>query len=272
MNAGLRYDNKYRFNKTTETALCPRVAIIFKPSDWSFKLSYSKSFVDAPYLYRASTLPSYRGGSNLKPEYNNALQLSVISSKLLRCLTYDGNISYNSLTDLIYYDKTATSDQPAYINAGKVKLLSIENSLFYRNTKLRGHINFTYMNILSAENYPTTGQRIKSIPQFTANAVISKSILTLQDISLWVMAKLTYYSAQTMAVSAFRDGVPFSDPEYELKASFLPDISMELRWKMISAKFQCKNIFNSRYYRGTMYNIDVPTQGRNISTTIKIEL
>jgi hypothetical protein len=86
------------------------------------------------------------------------------------------------------------------------------------------------------------------------------------------MAKLTYYSAQTMAVSAFRDGVPFSDPEYELKASFLPDISMELRWKMISAKFQCKNIFNSRYYRGTMYNIDVPTQGRNISTTIKIEL
>ena len=198
--------------------------------------------------------------------------MSVISSKLLRCLTYDGNISYNSLTNLIYYDKTATSDQPAYINAGKVKLLSIENSLFYRNTKLRGYINFTYMDMLSSENYPTTGQRIKSIPQFTVNAVVSKSILSLQDFSLWVQAKLTYYSAQTMAVSAFRDGAPFADPEYELRASFLPDISMELKWKMISAKLQCKNIFDSKYYRGTLYNIDVPTQGRNISTTVKIEL
>lgn len=272
LNAGLRYDNKYRFNSTTETAISPRLAIIYKPSDWSFKLSYSKSFVDAPYINRASTLPSLRGGINLKPEYNHALQLSVISSKLLRCLTYDGNISYNSLTNLIYYDKTATSDQPAYINAGKVKLLSIENSLFYRNTKLRGYINFTYMNMLSSENYPTTGQRIKSIPQFTVNAVVSKSILSLQDFSLWVQAKLTYYSAQTMAVSAFRDGAPFADPEYELRASFLPDISMELKWKMISAKLQCKNIFDSKYYRGTLYNIDVPTQGRNISTTVKIEL
>lgn len=271
LNAGIRYDHKNRYDQTKQTAMSPRMAIIYKPSNWSFKLSYSKSFVDAPYLYRASTLPSYRGGSDLMPEYNNAIQFSVIGSKLLRYFTYDGNISYNSLTDLIYYDKV-TEAIPTYYNSGKLKLISIENSLDYRNTKLRGHLNFTYMNVLSAENYTTTGHRVQSVPEFTANAVVAKSIFDDRDFSLWAQAKLTFYSAQTMEVIGCKNGKMLTNPDYKISESFIPDFSLEMKWRMLTCKLQCKNVFNCRYFRGTRYYIDVPAQGRNLSATVKVNL
>ena len=271
MNIGFRYDNKNRYDNTNQSALSPRMAIIYKPSKWSFKLSYSKSFVDAPYLYRASTMPSYRGGSDLMPELSHALQLSVVSSRLLKHFTYDGNISYNSLTDLIYNDKLIDI-LPTYVNSGKLKLLSIENALYYRNTKLRGHLNFTYMNVISAENYPTTDHRVQSVPAFTANAVVAKSIYSDSDFSLWAQAKLTFYSAQTMETFGYKNGELFADNDYRLKESFLPDLSLEMKWKMISCKLQCKNLFNSRYYRGARFFVDIPQQGRNMSATIKVNL
>ena len=51
-NAGLRYDHKKRVDDRTLNEFSPRVALILMKPKWNLKLSYSKSFVDAPYLYR----------------------------------------------------------------------------------------------------------------------------------------------------------------------------------------------------------------------------
>ena len=56
LNAGLRFDYKNRYNGTKIREFSPRVALIFVQPKWNVKLSYSKSFIDAPYLYRKINL------------------------------------------------------------------------------------------------------------------------------------------------------------------------------------------------------------------------
>ena len=272
LNAGMRYDYKVRFNETTQTAFSPRMALIYSPGVWSFKASYSRSFVDAPYLYRASNIASYRGGIDLKPEIMNAVQLSAIYSSPNSALTYDGNIFYNSLTDLIYYDKTSASDQPAYKNAGSLKMIGVENVLSYTRNRFRGHLNVTYQQVVEATKYSTTGNRVNSIPSLTANMVLSKSLIQMNRQSVWATMKLSYASEQVMSVNSFRDGVSFKEDEYTLGATLIPDLSVNYNISDFSICFQCKNILNQHYTRGTLYNIDVPQLSRQWVVTAKLRL
>ena len=103
LNAGLRFDSKYRANSSRINAVSPRVAIIYTPkNDFGLKLSYSRSFVDAPYFYRRNTDNSYLGGDDLKPEYLNAIQFDILGEIIPLHLTYDVNLFYNRFTDIIY--------------------------------------------------------------------------------------------------------------------------------------------------------------------------
>ena len=272
LNAGMRFDYKERFNETSQTAFSPRMALIFSPNVWSFKLSYSRSFVDAPYLYRASTIASYRGGVDLKPEIMNAVQLSAIYTKPNSPLSYDGNLFYNLFTDLIYYDKGADRDQPAYQNAGTLNLFGVENVLAYTSKKFRGHMNVTYMQVLDATNYSTTGNRVNSIPAVTANMVLSKSLIQKNDNSIWATMKLAYASEQVMSVDSYKDGAPFKDEEYKLAATLIPDVSLNFNIANWNFCLQCKNIFDQHYTRGTLYKIDVPQLSRQWLITSKLKL
>lgn len=272
LNAGMRFDYKVRFNETSQTAFSPRMALIYSPNVWSFKLSYSRSFVDAPYLYRASTIASYRGGVDLKPEIMNAVQLSAIYANPNSPFSYDGNVFYDLLTDLIYYDKGADRDQPAYQNAGSLNLFGVENVLAYTSNKFRGHLNVTYMQVIDATKYSTTGKRVNSIPSLTANMVLSKSIIQRNRQSVWATMKLAYASEQVMSVDSFRDGAPFKDEEYKLAATLIPDLSLNYNIANWNLCLQCKNVFDQYYTRGTLYKIDVPQLGRQWSLTAKLKL
>ena len=272
LNAGMRFDYKVRFNETSQTAFSPRMALIYSPNVWSLKLSYSRSFVDAPYLYRASNIASYRGGIDLKPEIMNAVQLSAIYAKPNSPLSYDGNIFYNLLSDLIYYDKGADRDQPAYQNAGSLNLFGVENVLSYSGNRFRGHLNVTYQQVLEATNYSTTGNRVNSIPSLTANMVVSKSLFQKKRQSLWATMKLAYSSEQVMSVNSFRDGASFKDEEYKLGATLIPDVSLSYTMANLGICFQCKNLFDKYYTRGTLYNIDVPQLSRQWLITAKLNL
>ena len=59
LNAGLRFDYKNRYNGTKIREFSPRVALIFVQPKWNVKLSYSKSFIDAPAHHRCQPMAAW---------------------------------------------------------------------------------------------------------------------------------------------------------------------------------------------------------------------
>ena len=95
LNAGLRFDYKNRYNGTKIREFSPRVALIFVQPKWNVKLSYSKSFIDAPYLYRKinlflATSAGYKDlATELDPEALHSYQLTIGANQWLPGLDFE---------------------------------------------------------------------------------------------------------------------------------------------------------------------------------------
>jgi iron complex outermembrane receptor protein len=127
LNAGLRYDYKHRYNHSKVRELSPRVALIYLRPQWNVKLSYSKSFVDAPYIYRKFNDISYVMNGmdvsrvkDLSPERVHSFQLSFAGTNWVKGLNFEINGFYNTANDLIFTHITE------YINGGKNQTCGVE--------------------------------------------------------------------------------------------------------------------------------------------------
>lgn len=272
INGGLRYDYKHRFNGKKLHAFSPRLACIYNMNQWNIKLCYARSFVDAPYFYRANKIKTYRGNENLDPEYLDALQLSVTAAFPSLHLDYDCNFYYNKLSGLIYYDKAATTDKserPVYYNAGSLQLFGIENSLFYTTPGFKARMNLTYQRVLSSSMYFVTGHKVDAIPAVAANLVVSKSVFSSPKHALWAHGTLSCYSTQNMPVNALRDGDPYAPENYRIKGTALFNAGLDYKYGKLETNLTCNNILNTYYTRGSLYEIDVPQLGRNVMWKIK---
>ena len=146
LNAGLRYDYKDRYDGSRVNEFSPRVALILLRPKWSARLSYSKSFVDAPYIYRKANLLStlMEGGQaseagTLSPERVHSLQLSFAGTNWLRGLNFELNGFYNRANDLIM---THVID---YENVSKNQTCGVELMVSYEpSRKLSSHFNLTW--------------------------------------------------------------------------------------------------------------------------------
>ena len=146
LNAGLRYDFKNRYDDSQVNEFSPRVALILLRPKWSARLSYSKSFVDAPYIYRKANLLSalMAGGQAseahlLSPERVHSLQLSFAGTNWVRGLNFEVNGFYNRATDLIM---TQIID---YDNLSKNQTCGVELMASYEPTrKLSLNANLTW--------------------------------------------------------------------------------------------------------------------------------
>lgn len=271
-NGGFRYDYKRRFNGNVLHAFSPRFAVIYKTGNWSLKACYARAFVDAPYFYRANNVATYRGSEDLNPEYLNAVQFAFTLSLPDCHLSYDCNVYYNGLNNLIYYDKSragADNDIPVYTNAGSLDLIGVENSLLFSPTGWKAGMNLTYQRVIKSENYIVTGHSVNGIPDLVGNLLLSKSLLLNKKHEWWISAHLSYYTRQQMTVSGYVDGQPYHDDNYSIERSTILDMCMDYRWnRRMEASLTCKNVFNTRYTRASMYDIDVPQLGRSIMMKI----
>jgi len=108
LNAGLRFDYKNRYDDTKIREFSPRLALIYIQPKWNIKLSYSKSFIDAPYIYRKQNeiLYNYMGqisyDQKLDPEALHSAQLTFGATQWLPGLNFEINGFYNHARDLIY--------------------------------------------------------------------------------------------------------------------------------------------------------------------------
>ena len=147
LNAGLRYDYKNRYDDTNVNEFSPRVALILLRPKWNMRLSYSKSFVDAPYIYRkANLLATLMSGGEasdagiLSPERVHSWQLSFGGTNWVRGLNFEVNGFYNRATDLIM---THIID---YKNVSRNQTAGIELMASYEPLRtLSCHLNLTWI-------------------------------------------------------------------------------------------------------------------------------
>ncbi len=81
LNAGLRFDHKHRIDNTNVNEWSPRIALILLRPTWNMKLSYSKSFVDFPYILTVENLLWYSFYENWF-EYFNFIEPAASSTSV----------------------------------------------------------------------------------------------------------------------------------------------------------------------------------------------
>ena len=144
LNAGMRFDYKNRFDDTKVRELSPRVALILLRPKWNVRLSYSKSFVDAPYIYRkANELTALMADTDddpiiLSPERVNSFQLSFAGQNWVKGLNVEVNGFYNHAKNLIL------TDILSYRNDSQNKTAGVELMASYKQPKLTVDWNLTW--------------------------------------------------------------------------------------------------------------------------------
>ena len=256
LNAGARYDFKRRYNYLEEkheniNVLSPRVALIMNLPVLTAKLSYSKSFVDAPYFYRNSRMDTSWGGG-LEPEYLHSLQASFSSNEIVRNLGAEVNIFYNMFKNLIVYDGGLLM----YFNGGSLTNWGTELSVHYTGKKFQAEANLTWQQIREAELYDyAIGKNIANIPAFTSNVVLQYEVLK----GLKVHSHLTGFGRQ---FSRTTNWFTNETDEHELPGRVLVDLGVHYGYKKFGVGINCHNLLNTKYEQGGVSTGFIRQQGR----------
>ena len=264
-NLGTRYDNKKRHEGENVSAFSPRMAIIYIPSKlFDVKLSYSQSFVDAPYWYRYNNLASYKGSSGLLPEHLSSIQFTPTFHFFEGKINYGINVYYNILTDIIFRNLAATGNEPRYINAGKLEATGIENEFSYLSEKLKIRTNFTYQYAIEAKDYGVREEQIFNIPNFTANINCDYTPFYQKFKNLSFNITARYLSEQLSPIdSTFKGGVRYADKNNTVDAVFLVNAGVNItKFHGLSLNFSVSNLFDKKYFQGGTVRFPYPQEGR----------
>ena len=270
LNAGLRFDNKFRANGKSVSALSPRVALIYFPNEeFSTKLSFSRAFVDAPYYTRHNTTNGARGSEDLMPEYMNAIQLDFLGKIKNWHLDYDVNLFYNQLTDIVVNNPSTDPSTPKYINSGSLKVAGAEAELSFNIPSFRIDANMTYLRPLEAEGYYYTDHTIYSVPKFTANLTCSKRLITAENHLLWLAAGFKFGSKTLNKANSRVQG----SEDFELSSNAIFDLGLKYTYHNdIQLSLDCDNIFDRSYYIGGSFYVPYYAQGRTLMATVSFKL
>ncbi|WP_141235603.1 TonB-dependent receptor [Pseudoalteromonas sp. NBT06-2] len=263
VNIGARYDHKDRYQNENIKDLSPRLALVYSKNEkFNLKLSYASSFVDATFWNRFSSLPSFQGSENLKPERLESLQLTPTFTLLDKNLLISTNIYYNELSDFIFRDNNADILGPNYINAGELKSWGLEFESQYQHDDLNFKAVVSYQQAISSENYGETNGNVHNVPSLTANFISTIAVTPNSDFNLI----MRYIGSQTSPI--FITG-EVSAKEYYVDPALI--FSANYQHKMSSAlkmKFNLHNVLNHQYEQGGTTVHPYPQQGRSVKISL----
>ena len=301
LNAGLRYDYKQRDDDTKVNELSPRIALILLRPKWNVKLSYSKSFVDAPYFYRKANimvkaLGGMTGGVEIKvlPERIHSFQLSFAGHDWIKGFDFEINSFYNRANDLIM---TQIMD---YENASQNKTVGVEFAASYRLPRFTANLNLTWthtfksnlMGIDMEELNEYLHSNINSnnnTPALMSNLVIGWQATPQLKLHGHLMfeSKQSSYNTDIVKLiqteAAVREATRYMDIDIE-KAMEMMKIATQLASEIIAQKdmparailnlgadytlgritlgLNVHNVLGTHYYRSGMNTNLIPQQGR----------
>ena len=292
LNAGLRYDHKKRVDGHTLNEFSPRVALILMKPKWNIKLSYSKSFVDAPYLYRKTDelLPlltkntSLDDYSTLNPEFVHSFQITFAGLEWAKGLAFEVNGFYNKAEDLIM------THIIEHLNEAVNKTAGVEVMTSYRRPKYSVDFNLTWMHTFKSNLYTTNIDANNNTPAVTSNVVLAwqatprlklfsnilfESKQTSYNLDLTQMILYTniasyileamdnkyYDSAQEWMEELERVKGTLIHQE-DMKARAIFNIGAEYKWRNLTLGLNVRNLFNTQYNRSGMNTKLNPQKGR----------
>lgn len=295
LNAGLRYDHKERVENLTLREYSPRVALILLQPKWNLKFSYSRSFVDAPYMYRKINrlLPILTGNivlgtedtyTELEPEFVNSLQLTFAGLEWLKGLNFEVNGFYNRANNLIH------THVIEYLNEGTNKTAGVEFLANYRNRAWNVDFNLTWTHTFEANVYMENIDDNNNTPAIMSNAVVSWQAtprLRLHTHLLFEGKQTTYNLDVVEAISSIKYvnaieeatmkedyikaaeyGIELNDilsrlvMHKEMPAHAIFNVGAEYKWNNLTFGLNVRNLFNHNYYRSGMNTNVVAQKGR----------
>ncbi len=293
-NAGLRYDHKRRYDDSRVNELSPRIAFIYIKPKWNVKLSYSRSFVDAPYLYRKTNnfLTEFNKDSNYKnkrelyPESAKSFQATFSGTEWFKGFNFEVNAFYNNADNLII---THTID---YVNEGKNKTMGIELMANYKRPKFTADLTFTWLKTFETTIYSTNIDSNNNTPALMSHIVLSWNPIKPLKLNSHIIleGKQTSYNSDFVKMlrlskelndldEQFRKGT-ITEQEYilgivkatellddtvltnNMKARAIFNLGASYNLGKCTLGFNCYNIFNTTYERSGMNTVLIPQKGR----------
>ncbi len=253
-NGGLRYDHKNRYNDVMEDVLSPRVALIWNPTaNQNYKISYGRSFVDAPFFYRASR-NIYYGNSDLNPQYLNNIQLTATIKIPSVHLTYEGNLFYNKVKDIIVLGDWY------YENAGVMNTGGFENILTFQYHGWNAGARLYLQKLFSSECIKAEDDCIFSVPNVSARLNLSKEVA--KGLTIGTEMYLNGKTKCVLPPYIMIGGEPVEDTNFNFPTTFLMDMGATYRLSSFEFFIKAKNITNQKYRLG---GDRVPVLGESFS-------
>ena len=310
-NAGLRFDYKNRYDDSKVRELSPRAALILQRPRWSVRLSYSKSFVDAPYIYRQANVLAIllrdREPTPLSPERAHSFQLSFAGNNWVKGLNFEVNGFYNHASDLIM---TTIID---YSNVGQNKTCGVELMASYRQPKFTADWNLTWTHTFKANlinlgklellssYYHNDIDDNNNTPAIMSNLVLGwqvtpklklhthvlfegsqtsynpdlgQYVIANTNIIEWEFASLSPATAEKAAQAweAAVEAAEKSITHLEMPARCILDVGGEYTIGPVTLGLNIHNLLGTRYYRSGMNTNLIPQQGRWFMGSIAVRL
>ena len=311
LNAGLRYDHKHRIDNTDVNEWSPRIALILLRPTWNAKLSYSKAFVDFPYIYPVEDMIWHiLYGFNteylntLQPERMHSWQLSVAGNNRTRSLNIEANFFYNRASDLIvsYLYNYYTND--SYNHA-----IGLELKGSYHHPRFTADLNLTWTHTIKSqllhdvivEDDPASGaNKNNNTPAIVANGVLTWKVMPRLKLHTHILFESRQYSyfydsqnfvmmynfvakaeeaeaagdmeAAEKYVRMIDELVYKRNQKKEMPARCIVNLGGEYTLGPVTIGLNIHNLLNTHYERSGFNTNLVPQQGRWFLATVGVKI
>lgn len=277
---------------------------------FSSDISYSKSFVDAPYIYRTLwmlKLGPISNGFDLSPERVHSFQLTFGGNNWIKGLNFEVNGFYNRASDLIM---THLLD---YKNASKNQTCGVELMASYRLSRFTADFNLTWTNtfksnlmgldlgkLLELIDAPTDIDANNNTPAIMSNLVLGWQVTPrlklhshllfegkqtsyntdLNNVLLYMKEYVKAYDCgkrnDKNGAKAARDAasalLPYIIMHKDMPPRAIIDLGGEYTLGPVTFGLNIHNLLCTRYNRSGMNTNLIPQQGRWFLASIGVKI
>ena len=261
LNAGFRYDLKYRQEDDVVKTFSPRLSMMYVPNGrFSLKLSYSEAFADLSFYDRYITKSEYY---TLDPQHLSAVQLTAMGTIPSVHLNYEANFFYNKYSNLFCY---FVRDNFTGKNSGQLKNAGIECSASYAFNRFSANFSLYYSKDISSQqyNYNVSRKMVCGVPHFMLNLH-----------GAWKLVQTTPHELKVYSHFKF-NGRKLNYEVIEIDDAFVSeesvfDLGVKYCYKQqLQLSLDCENIFDTYHYIcGTNYlNTPLFQRGRTLIASL----
>lgn len=264
LNAGFRYDLKYRQEEDVVKTFSPRLALMYVPNErFSLKLSYSEAFADLSFFYRYITKTKFYSST---PQHLSAIQLTAIGTIPSLHLNYEVNLFHNKYTDLLCW---MVRDIAFGKNTGRLTNIGIEGTANYAYKRFSTILTLYLCKDTHSEHYyyNQSKKMVCGVPHFTLNLH-----------GAWKLLQKTNHEIKIYGHSAYTgrklNYTMSEESDFFIKDKLLFDLGFKYRYKQrLQLSFDCENILDTDHYLSGPSFTYVPEfqRGRSLMASISYQ-